>query len=196
MEFVGQADAPYSQPAPMTLSSGSGRGDGGALRRLPAWSNLVHDNARLVAFGKPFYGCVSRAGAVSVTRRFGQEKEMFFSFRHIRAAVQPAPLRFNARYSVVTGYCTASGPRRGRRRRQSSGTHSTGCGFLRRSDSAESCENVGFCAGWRPPAIRGGKINCSTARGSISFNIHDGGLLFYVPIRNENVSGPVHVITE
>jgi hypothetical protein len=62
--------------------------------------------------------------------------------------------------------------------------YATGCGFFRRSDSAESRGNVGFCAGWRPSAIRWGKIDYSTARRSISFNIHDGGLPSYGLIRN------------
>jgi len=48
----------------------------------------------------------------------------------------------------------------------------------------KAAEMWGSSAGWRPPAIRRGKINYSTARGSISFNIHDGGLLSYIPIRN------------
>ena len=48
----------------------------------------------------------------------------------------------------------------------------------------KAAEMWGSSAGWRPPAMRWGKINYSTARGSISFNIHDGGLLSYIPIRN------------
>jgi hypothetical protein len=73
---------------------------------------------------------------------------------------------------------------------------STGCEFLRRSDWAESRGNVGFYAGRWPPAIRPGKINYSTARGPISFNIHDGGLFFTFRSAIKTYSGPVHVIME
>ena len=67
---------------------------------------------------------------------------------------------------------------------------STGCGFFRRSYSAESHGNGGAALGDGFPRSDGGKINCSTAGTSISFNIHDRSLLFAVLIRNENVFWP------